>query len=271
MGTSDIMDSVDMMDMVDLGSFGLETGLQIALIIVGVLIGIVAFVSMTVSVWLSVKYSIFNRKENSAGMTGEEVARRILDDHDLQHIRVKVTGSLLYGNSYSHFFKKVRLRRWTRHKTSVTALGMGAQKSCLAILDKEGDPDMKKRIRLYPFITFGPFAFIPLILVGFLLDYLMFNQSGICTYVLGGVGLLLYVYAIVLCVLTLKTEKKAQERAYAILQSSHLANEEELADLKELFRLYNIQYINDIVMASLELIYKLLQIALAVAQGDSND
>jgi Zn-dependent membrane protease YugP len=110
-----------------------------------------------------------------------------------------------------------------------------------------------------------------MILVGTLLDYFMFNQSGICTYILGSLGLLFYVYAIVLAVLTLKTEKKAQERAYSVLQRSHLANEEELADLKELFRLYNIQYINDIIMASLELIYKLLQIALAYAKKDSND
>lgn len=259
------------MDTIDLSSIDLESGLQIAIAIVGVFIGIVAFVSLTISVWLAMRYARFNRKENSAGLTGEEVARKILDDHDLQHIKVKVTGSLLFGNSYSHFFKKVRLRRLTRHKTSVTALGMGAQKACLAILDKEGDPDMKKRIRLYPLITFGPFAFIPLILVGTVLDYLMFQQTGICIYVLGGLGLLFYIYAIVLTVLTLKTEKKAQECAYSVLQRSHLANEEELADLKELFRLYNIQYINDIIMASLELIYKLLQIALAFAKENSND
>ena len=267
----DTVDMMDIMDIIDIGSFGLDTGLQIALIIVGVLIGIIAFVSMTVSVWLTIQYAQFNRKENSAGLTGEEVARKVLDDHDLQHIKVKVTGSILFGNSYSHFFKKVRLRRWTRHKTSVTALGMGAQKSCLAILDKEGDPDMKKRIRLYPLITFGPFAFIPLLLVGTALDFLVLHTNGICTYALGGLGLLFYVYAIVLAVLTLKTEKKAQERAYTILQQSNLANEEELADLKELFRLYNIQYINDIIMASLELIYKLLQIALAFAKRDSDD
>ena len=259
------------MDMIDLSNISLDLGLQVALAIVGGFIGVVAFVSTTVSVWLMLQYTKFNHKENSAGLTGEEVARKVLDDHDLRHIKVKVTGSILFGNSYSHFFKKVRLRRWTRHKTSVTALGMGAQKACLAILDDEGDPDMKKRVRLYPLITFGPFAFIPMILVGTVLDYLMFQQSGICVYVLGGLGLLFYVYAIVLAVLTLKTEQKAQDRAYAILQRSHLANEEELADLKELFRLYNIQYINDIIMASLELIYKLLKIALAFAKKDSDD
>lgn len=248
---------------------GLQLGLQIALICVITLIAIVGLISLTVSVWLAVKYHKFNRKENSAHMTGEETARKILDDNGLQHIKVKATGSLLFGNSYSHYFKKVRIRRLTRHKTSLTALGMGAQKACLAILDKENDADMKKRIRLYPLITFGPFAFIPLILIGALLDFFMFDQSGICTFVLGGLGLLFYVYAIVLSVVTLKTEKKAQQRAYDILQESNMATQEELADLKTLFHLYNVQYINDIVLSSLELLYTLLKIALILTNNQS--
>ena len=172
-------------------------------------------------------------------MTGEEIARKILDDHGLQNIKVNVTGSILFGNSYSHYFKKVRLRRMTRHKTSLTALGMGAQKAALAVLAKEGDPDMKRQIRLVPLITFGPFAFIPLIAVGALLDYFVFNGSGVCTLALGGLGLIFYVYSIVLSVMTLKTEKKAQARAYTILQQTSLVTEEELDALKKLFHLYN--------------------------------
>ena len=242
-------------------------GLEIALAIVCLLIAVVGIVSLVVSGWLAIKYYKFNRKENSLNMTGEQVARKVLDDNGLENIKVAVTGSLMFGNSYSHYFKKVRLRRMTRYKTSVTALGMGAQKACLAVLDKENDPDMKKQVRLYPMITFGPFAFIPLILVGAALDYFVFNQSGVCTYVLGGLGLLFYVYAIVLSVLTLKTEKKAQERAYVYLQEKRMATEEELADLKELFHLYNIQYINDIILACLELIYTVLQIAVELKKN----
>ena len=259
------------MDSINLDNITLELGLQIALGIVGMLILVIGLVSLVVCLWLAIKYAKFNRRENSAGLTGEETARKVLDDNGLQHIKVKVTGSILFGNSYSHYFKKVRLRRMTRHKTSLTALGMGAQKACLAVLDKEGDPDMKKQVRLYPIITFGPFAFIPLILVGAALDYLVFNQSGTCTYVLGGLGLLFYVYSIVLSVLTLKTEKKAQARAYEVLKASRMATEEELADLKELFHLYNVQYINDIILACLELLYTLLEIALAFAGNNSKD
>ncbi|MBR5266905.1 MAG: zinc metallopeptidase [Lachnospiraceae bacterium] len=247
----------------------LGAGLEIALLIVGALIALIGLVSLVVNVWLGIKYYKFNRKENSIHMTGEQVARKVLDDNDLEHIKVKVTGSMLFGNSYSHYFKKVRIRRMTRHKTSVVALGIGAQKACLAVLDKENDPDMKKQIRLYPIINFGPLAFIPLILVGAALDYFVFNGNGVCTYVFGALGLLFYVYAIVLSVLTLKTEKKAQKRAYVYLREKHMATEEELDDLKELFRLYNIQYINDIILACLELLYTILQIAIEINKQKS--
>jgi Zn-dependent membrane protease YugP len=247
----------------------LGAGLEIALVVVGLLIAVIGIISLVVSGWLGIKYAKFNRIENSVHMTGEEVARKVLDDNDLEKIKVSVTGSLMFGNSYSHYFKKVRLRRMTRHKTSLVALGMGTQKACLAVLAKENDPDMKKQIRLYPMITFGPFAFIPLILVGAALDYFVFSQNGACVYVLGGLGLLFYVYAIVLSVLTLKTEKKAQERAYIYLQEKQMATSAELEDLKELFHLYNIQYINDIILASLELLYTILEIAIAINKETS--
>ena len=248
----------------------LGMGLQIALGIVALLIAIVGIYSLIVSIWLMVKYMKFNKKENSAGLTGEEVARKILDANGLKDIAVKTTGSLAFGNSYSHYFKKVRLRRFTRHERSLTSLGMGAQKASLAVLDKEGDPDMKKRIRLYPIITFGPFSFIPLITIGALLDYFVFGQTGTATLIFAAIGLAFYAYAIVLSVLTLKTEKKAQEKAYSILQRENLATEAELASLKELFHLYNVQYINDIILASLELVYVALQILIAINNGSSS-
>ena len=88
--------------------------------------------------------------------------------------------------------------------------------------------------------------------------------------VLGALGLLFYVYAVVLSVLTLKTEKKAQNRAYDILARDYHVTEEELSALKELFHLYNVQYINDIILSSLELLYTVLEIAIAI-YGNSND
>ena len=242
--------------------------LEIALFIVGCLIAVFSIVAGIISIWLVVKYHKFNRKENSLGLSGIEVAKKILDDHGLSHIKVSRTGSLMFGNSYSHYFKKIRLRGFIRHENSVTSMGIGAQKAALAILDKEGDPDMKKRIRLVPLITFGPFAFIPLVLVGALIDYFVFSGSGTCTLILGCIGLLFYLYSVILSILTLKTEKKAQDRAYNILRNQYNITEDELSALKELFRLYNIQYINDIILSSLELIYRVLQIIYAVKKNN---
>ena len=242
--------------------------LEIALLIVGCLIAVFAVISGITSIWLMVKYHKYNRKKNSLGLSGIDVARKILDDHGLSHIKVSRTGSLMFGNSYSHYFKKVRLRGSTRHENSITSMGIGAQKAALAILDKEGDPDMKKRIRLVPLISFGPFAFIPLVLVGALIDYFVFSGSGTCTLVLGCIGLLFYIYSVVLSILTLKTEKKAQNRAYDILRNRYNVTEAELSALKELFRLYNIQYINDIILSSLELIYRVLQIIYTIKKND---
>ena len=243
--------------------------LEIAIAIVGLLICIVGLVSGVISIWLAIRYAKFNKKENTAGMTGEQVARKILDDFDLTHIKVSVTGSIMFGNSYSHYFKKVRLRRMTRHENSITSLGMGAQKAALAVLAKEGDPDMKRRIRLVPLITFGPFAFIPLLLVGAAIDYYFFQETTTCTMVMGGLGLLFYIYSIVLSITTLKTEKKAQVRANEILMAQGLITPEESQDLQKLFHLYNVQYINDIILSVLELIYNILKIIM-LFKGGSN-
>ena len=237
---------------------------DIALMVLCCLIAIIGLVSLGVSVWLLFKYIKYNRTKNSSGLSGQQVARKILDDNGLSNIGVKTTGSILFGNSYSHYFKKVRLRRFTRHETSLTSLGMGAQKAALAILDKEGDSDMKKRIRLVPIITFGPFAFIPLIAIGALLDYFVFNMSGISVLIFGALGLLFYVYALVLSILTLKTEKKAQEKAYQILKDGCLVTEDELVKIKELFHLYNVQYVNDIILSVLEVLYFAVEVAAAV-------
>ena len=65
-----------------------------------------------------------------------------------------------------------------------------------------------------------------------------------------------------------KTEIKAQERAYEELKKEHMATDEEIELMKELFKLYNIQYINDMIIAFLQVILKILMI-LAKAQGSS--
>lgn len=253
----------------DLEQFqNVDVWLQWAIFIVACLIAVVAVISIGISIWLSIKYMIYNRKTNSRNLTGKDAARMILDKNGLQHIKVSVVGSMLFGNSYSHYFKKVRIRRLTNKKPSITSLAIGAEKSALAILDKEGDKDMKARIALTPLMYLGPFAFIPIVIIGIALDLFIFNMSGVSTFVAAILGLAIYGVSFALSVTTLKTEKKAQERACRILKEDDMATDDEIAMMRELFKLYNIQYINDIVMEFLQLLLKVLQIV-AQAQNSS--
>lgn len=231
--------------------------LVIALIIVGGLIILVSIASIIIEIVLAIQYIRYNRTENSLGLSGKDAARKFLDDNDLQHIKVSATGSLLFGNSYGHYFKKVRLRRFTYKKKSVTSLAMAAQKCQLAIMDKEGDPDMKKRIILTPIVIFGPFAFIPLVIIGVLLDILILNTVGPFTIVLTVAGVVLFLAAFILQFVELKTEIKAQKRCYDLLKQEG-ASEEDIELMHGLFRIYNVEYINNIILSILELIWRIL-------------
>ena len=247
---------------------GVSEGVIIAMsVVIGLLI-IASIFAFGISIYLSISYVRYNKKQNSCGKTGEQIARKILDHHELGHIKVSKTGSIMFGNSYSHYFKKVRLRRLTWQKRSVTSLAMAAQKSVLAILDKENDADMKTRVCLTPLIYFGPIAFVPMVVIGVLLDVLL--STGFCGILFTVLGLGFYLLSFVMSILVLKTERKAQKRAYEIMKEEGLATEEELESCKKLFRLYNIEYINDMVIALLELIYRVLQIIAYVQNSSSS-
>ena len=247
---------------------GVSEGVIIAMsVVVGLLI-IASIFAFGISIYLSISYVRYNKKQNSCGKTGEQIARKILDHHELGHIKVSKTGSIMFGNSYSHYFKKVRLRRLTWQKRSVTSLAMAAQKSALAVLDKENDAEMRTRVRLTPLIYFGPIAFVPMVVIGVLLDVLL--STGFCGILFTVLGLGFYLLSFVMSILVLKTEKKAQKRAYEIMKEEGLATEEELESCKKLFRLYNIEYINDMVIALLELIYRVLQIITYVQNSSSS-
>jgi len=254
------------------GFQNVSPALQWAMFIVACLIILVGIVAVFISIWLTIRYIVYNRRNNAFNLSGREAARRILNDNGLQHIKVSTFGSLLFGNSYSHYFKKVRLRRLTANKTTITSLAMGAEKSALAILDKEGDKDMRTRIILTPLMYFGPFAFIPLILIGVIIDIILFNFSGVVTTIAIALGLGVYVVSFMLSIMTLKTEKKAQAMACEIMRRENLATEEEIGMMQELYKLYNIQYVNDVILEFLQLIMKVLQfIAKLQAKGKNND
>lgn len=249
-------------------------GIAVAMLVVAALIIVFALIGIGISIVLWVKYHHLNKTKNSCGLTGEQVARKILDENGLKNIRVKATGSFIWGNSYSHYFKKVRLRRFTYKKDSVTSLAMAAQKSSLAILDKEKDPLMKTRNKLIPLQFFGPIMFLPLVIIGIVADIVIaaINNTSpnyIFTFVAAGIGVFFYAIAFALTVVVLKVETKAQQKSIEILRKNNLATAKEIEDIKSLYKVYNLEYVNNMIIAFLELVLRVLLI-IAQAQGQSS-
>ena len=246
---------------------GLAVTLIIAIIILGVLIGIASIVALIFSIYLAIKYIKYNRQKAKCGIAGKDVARQLLDKNDLGHIKVvraSFIAAFTVGNSYSHYFKRVRLRGLIYKKDSLTSVAIAGEKVGLALLDKEQDPDMVKRIRLLPIITFGPFFFIFLVLIGLLLDFLFFNADGTVFLILSVIAVLFYVWTFILSIRTLRSEKKAQDRAIEILRQDNYLTEDEVQDAKDLYHLYNINYILDAVIAFLEALRKILMLVLKI-------
>ncbi|MCF0133309.1 MAG: zinc metallopeptidase [Blautia sp.] len=242
-----------------------STPILIAMAAVGTLLLIASIVALVTSIMLAVKYVEYNRRENTAGLTGEEIAREVLQRNGLTNIKVSSCGSFLFGNSYSHFFKKVRLRRRTWKKSSISSLAMATQKSSLAVLDNQNDPDMRARVKMTPIIYLGPLAFIPLVIVGSILDLFVFKSSqGTFTIIVTAIAALFYLISFIMSLMTLKTERKAQKMALNLMRKDSLATEEEIEMCRKLYHLYNIEYVNNMIIALLEMIYRVLQIVVEV-------
>ena len=73
----------------------------------------------------------------------------------------------------------------------------------------------------------------------------------------------------VMAIMVLKTEVKAQRKALEILEKENMADSEEREMMKELFKLYNIEYVNNLILEFLEMIMRILQIIAKVQNSNT--
>jgi Zn-dependent membrane protease YugP len=110
---------------------------------------------------------------------------------------------------------------------------------------------------------------IPIIRIGVIIDIILFNFSGVVTIIATAIAFSFYIVSFVLSLMVLKTEVKAQERALTILKEENMATEEEREMMKKLFKLYNIDYVNQLIIELLQLILRILML-IAKIQGSSS-
>lgn len=151
-------------------------------------------------------YSKFSKVRNSAGITGAEAARRVLDSQGLQDVQIEqIPGEL--SDHYDPRSRVLRLSQGVYGVPSIAAIGIAAHEAGHAIQHAKAYGPLKARTALVPAVNIGSnFGFIVLI-AGFFL-----NQPG-----LAWAGVALFALSTLFALITLPVEFDATRRAKAAL------------------------------------------------------
>ena len=168
-------------------------------------------------------FSKYSKVQNRRGLTGAEVARRILDMNGLSNVVIEH----VKGNLSDHYDPKSRVLRLSDSvfsSMSVAALGVAAHECGHAIQHAKGYSPLKIRHAIYPLVSISSTAAVPLIIMGFI-----FNTS-----YLVNIGIILFAAVVLFQLVTLPVEFNASKRALAILEESGFLSGSTLSDTDEL-------------------------------------
>ena len=255
---------------------GAPTGLTIAYLIVGLLIVIMSIVCLVLEIRVWLCYSKANKRGISTNMTGIESARYVLDQSGLTQVNVRKAGFLraaIFGNYYNVATKTIYLRSWLGkidNKTTVTSTALGVQKAAVARLCEEGDAEARTRGKLSLLGIFGPLLFIPVILIGMIIDLLVMKDITIVSYVAMALSGLLLVAGFIVTWLNIPVEKRANKLALKMMRDYGLANEDELQMMAEVYDAYILSYIAQFILEVLRVVQWVLEIIIRM-QSSKND
>ena len=147
-------------------------------------------------------YKKFSKIKVKSGLSGQEVARRILDANGLQNIHIVETQGEL-SDHYDPRRKVIRLSHTIFHEDSISSVGVAAHECGHAIQDKEGYSFMRIRSALVPFVNFVSY----LGYLGFVVSFI----GGLTGYLKLSIFVLLVV--VLFQLVTLPVEFDASKRA----------------------------------------------------------
>lgn len=206
-----------------------------------------ALLAMYAQVKINSTYSKFSKVASRRGITGAEVARRILDQNGLQSVQIgHVAGNLT--DHYDPRTQVVNLSDSVYNSTSVAAIGVAAHETGHAVQHAVGYAPIKIRNAIVPVVNIGSTLSIPLFLLGFLFSI------GI----LADIGIILFSFAVLFQLVTLPVEFNASRRAIATLESGYILDDEELGGAKKVLGAAAMTYVASAAMALAQLLRLIL-------------
>lgn len=195
------------------------------------------------------KYAkVYNRR----GMTGAEVARRILDHNGLTRVRIEH----IQGDLTDHFDPRdnvVRLSDATYSSQSVGAIGVAAHEVGHAIQHATGYVPIRVRNAIVPAVNLCSKLSMPILMIGLIFGYL----GGIFPTLID-VGILLFAGTVVFQLITLPVEFNASGRALRTLRGDNILDETEIQGAGKVLRAAAMTYVAAAVSAVLSLLRLIL-------------
>ena len=218
-------------------TLGYENLLTIFIAIIGFVIVLFSQIS------ISSNYNKYKRIRNNKKISGQEVARMILDKNGLTDVHVvSVNGNLT--DHYDPTRKVVRLSNEIFDGTSIAALSVAAHECGHAIQDKENYTFMRIRSALVPFVNFVTYLGYFSLIISLI--------AGITGYLI--VGILILLATLLFQIVTLPVEFDASNRAQKQLISLRLVDKEEQNGVHNMLRAAAMTYVASVISTLLNLL-----------------
>lgn len=196
-------------------------------------------------------FNKYNKVRAASGMTGADVARRILDTNGLPYIRIEqVAGSLT--DHYDPKANVIRLSQTVYGSNSVAAIGVAAHETGHALQYATNYSPIKLRTAIIPVTNIGSKLAMPLIILGILLSCVAARFISIAYF-----GIACFSMCALFQLITLPVEFNASRRALDTIQSYGILNGQELQGAQKVLSAAAMTYVAALA-AALAQIFRLL-------------
>lgn len=200
-------------------------------------------IPIAAQIYVSYTYNRFKKVKNDFGLTGFDVAKKILEVNGLEKLYVVETQGKLTDH-YDSSRKTIRLSSEVYHEESIAALAIAAHECGHALQDKEGYFFLRLRAMIYPVVSIGTkFAYV-LLIIGFLFELMNMIIVAIALYGLG----------LVFQLITLPVEFDASKRALNMLRSLHICNQVGDDGTGKMLKAAAFTYVAGVLSSALEII-----------------
>ncbi len=212
---------------------------------------LIFFISILITaiaqVLVSSRYNKYKKVPNEIGMTGENVARNILDGNGLQDVAVvPVKGNLT--DNYNPRTRTVNLSEEVFYGTTVASMAVAAHECGHAIQHKEGYSFMKLRSALVPVLNAASTLAYISIIFGFLFGYFGMLE----------IGIVVQAITLLFELVTLPVEFNASSRALVQLEGFNMFSSSEVDGSKKMLSAAAMTYVAALLTTLLNLLRLLL-------------